>query len=47
MMNFKIAAECPHEETAIRVLESTTTCEKTAEFCLKCKKQLSEPKTEC
>lgn len=39
--------ECPHDETAIRVLESVCTCEKTVVVCLKCKKELDKPKTEC
>lgn len=39
--------ECPHDQRVLRVIERTVTCEKTAEFCTKCNKQLSEPKTEC
>lgn len=34
-------------EKVLRVIESTVTCEKTAEFCSVCDKQLTKPKTEC
>jgi len=38
---------CPHDIAETRVVESVATCETTAEFCIECGKQLTEPKTEC
>ena len=45
--NYSITEECPHDIAEIRVLDSVATCETTAEFCIECGKQLTQPKTEC
>lgn len=34
-------------DKVLRVVESTVSCEKTAEFCSICNKQLTKPNTEC
>ena len=38
---------CPHLISEIKVISSCVTCETTVEVCEACKKQLTEPKTEC
>ena len=38
---------CSHDKTCIRTLTAVLGCETTAEFCIECGKQLSQPKTEC
>ncbi|WP_300977415.1 hypothetical protein [Flavobacterium sp.] len=44
---YSIIEECPHETTETRVIESIATCETTAEFCIECGEQLTQPKTDC
>jgi hypothetical protein len=36
-----------HETTEIKVINAIVTCETTVIICSECKKELSEPKTEC
>lgn len=38
---------CPHLIAELQVISSCVTCETTVEVCEACKKQLTEPKTEC
>jgi hypothetical protein len=38
---------CPHDIAQTRVLATACGCETTAEYCISCNEQLSEPKTEC
>lgn len=38
---------CPHEISLIEVIFSCVTCETTQVVCKSCKKQLTEPKTDC
>ncbi len=38
---------CPHLITEINVIATCVTCETTVEVCEACKKQLTEPKTDC
>lgn len=40
-------ATCKHENKVIGVLNTVVTCETTAIFCKDCKKQLTEPITDC
>lgn len=47
MINYKTFADCPHDEKITRVLERVATCEKTALYCKKCGKRLTDPKTDC
>lgn len=45
--SYSITEVCPHDISEIRVLQSVATCETTAEFCIECGEQLTQPKTEC
>lgn len=45
--SYSIKEECKHPNRAIRILESSTTCETTIEVCLDCYQELTEPKTDC
>jgi len=47
MEEYSITEICPHDIAEIRILESVATCETTAEFCVACGEQLTEPKIEC
>lgn len=47
MDSYSITEICPHDIAETRVIESVATCETTAEFCIECGEQLTEPKTEC
>jgi len=45
--SYSITEECPHDIAETRVIESVATCETTAEFCIECGEQLTQPKTDC
>jgi uncharacterized protein YneF (UPF0154 family) len=47
MDSYSITEECPHTIAKTKVIESVATCETTAEFCIECGEQLTQPKTEC
>ncbi|MWB92960.1 hypothetical protein GON26_01170 [Flavobacterium sp. GA093] len=47
MGNYSITEVCPHNIAEIKVLEATCGCEKTVIVCSDCRKELSEPKTDC
>jgi len=46
-MAYIIIEECPHDIAETRTLHAECGCETTAEFCIECEKQLTQPKTEC
>lgn len=47
MDSYSITEICPHDIAETRVIESVATCETTAEFCIECGEQLTQPKTDC
>lgn len=44
---FEIKDKCSHLISNIKVISTCVTCEITVEVCETCKKQLTEPKTDC
>lgn len=44
---YSITEVCSHDIAETRVITAVCGCETTAEFCIECQEQLTQPKTEC
>lgn len=46
-LNYSVTEVCPHDIAEIKVISTVGTCETSVLVCTECKKQITEPKTDC